>query len=601
MKMKKQVRLISLLIAFIMVLAVAGACGGNAGNSGSASSSGVSESSGGASETADGGDEIDMGPITLTVFGAFGSNTGIQEDSVSKNIREVTGVTMNLISGEDEELQILLAGGDLPDVVSCGNGPNMVAMIESGQLIPLDDLLDKYGQNLKATIPVALKHNRLFTDPEKKHTYFLQWNVAKEQPDNPNYNGFVGFFTRWDLYKAIGMPEIKNDDDYLSALKQMIDLKPVTDDGKHVFAFSGWTEWGLWPYNISYPFAYGYNNGAPGGSLHLETLVPHHNYLEPDSIFWQGLNFMRKANEMGMFDPEAFTMTADQYANKISTGQVIVCAANWWQPDRQLLGDEAGMFILPGSNPYISQIFPEDILTGYGGSRANCISTNNKYPERSMMLMEYMNSDIGLRTVYNGVQGENWDYVDGVPEFIGAAQAHHASGGSEQPDFYAPGNSHGAGKYSIMALQVASNKALDGYPYGLSQKLEYKALGATPAAKDFAQYYAGADAIIPGQAYIKFVEQGIAKSVPTYPMTMVDNSDQDFWTELSRVMGLCEAYVAENISKFILAGSEAEFKDEVQKAIDYCDNLGLRDMYVKVKDYYSESKALVDDFMAEFK
>ena len=110
--------------------------------------------------------------------------------------------------------------------------------------------------------------------------------------------------------------------------------------------------------------------------MNLETLNYENNYLDPDSIFWNGIKFFYKANQLGIFDPEAFTMENDQYISKISTGQVLVAAATWWQPDKSVCGKDAAMYAIPGSNQYLSQIFPEDMIPGYGMANAFCISSN---------------------------------------------------------------------------------------------------------------------------------------------------------------------------------------------------------------------------------
>jgi hypothetical protein len=50
-----------------------------------------------------------------------------------------------------------------------------------------------------------------------------------------------------------------------------------------------------------------------------------------------------------------------------------------------------------------------------------------------------------------------------------------------------------------------------------------------------------------------------------------------------------------------MASSEQDFWNEVDKAIDYCEGLGLRPMYDRVLGYFAESKSIVEGFMAEFK
>ena len=55
--------------------------------------------------------------------------------------------------------------------------------------------------------------------------------------------GTFGPFIRYDLYKEIGAPEIKNLDDFLTVLKQMQDLTPQNEDGQNVYAISLFKDW----------------------------------------------------------------------------------------------------------------------------------------------------------------------------------------------------------------------------------------------------------------------------------------------------------------------------------------------------------------------
>ena len=50
------------------------------------------------------------------------------------------------------------------------------------------------------------------------------------------------YAVRWDLYKEIGSPEIKNDDDYVEALKKMKEIYPETEDGLPVYALSAYND-----------------------------------------------------------------------------------------------------------------------------------------------------------------------------------------------------------------------------------------------------------------------------------------------------------------------------------------------------------------------
>ena len=92
---------------------------------------------------------------------------------------------------------------------------------------------------------------------------------------------------------------------------------------------------------------------------------------------------------------------------------------NWTQPDKNICGEDAAMYMIPGTFPYAMQIYPYANPLGYQAANALVISANCEYPERAMELIEFMTSDEGARLVRTGVPGEDWDVVDGEPELIG--------------------------------------------------------------------------------------------------------------------------------------------------------------------------------------
>ena len=56
----------------------------------------------------------------------------------------------------------------------------------------------------------------------------------------PNLGGEIGsqmwngLTIRWDWYKELGYPEVKNEDDFLNVVKQIVDLHPTTENGDKV-------------------------------------------------------------------------------------------------------------------------------------------------------------------------------------------------------------------------------------------------------------------------------------------------------------------------------------------------------------------------------
>ena len=525
-------------------------------------------------------------PIELTIFADFQSS-GIHDDEVTKRIKEATGVTLVNVSGDAQKLKILAAGGDLPDIISLHEAQDLAPnLISSGAILPLDDLLDNYGKNIKEIIPTALKWSKEIIGDGK--TYFIPTSVQKPDTTNPKQNGFVGFYTRWDIYKAIGAPEIKSEDDYLNVLKMMQDYQPTTEDGKKVYALSGWTDWGLWPYEISYPFMYAWSRQDNGQMLNLETGEQESQFLEEDGIFWQGLKFFNKAYRMGIFDPEGFTMKAGQYGDKVKSGAVLVGYGDWQQPDVALTNSDAANYLLPGAFPYFSGVYTDENLLGYKLNNSIAISSRCKYPERAMQVLDFLNTTEGARTIYNGAKGVDWDVTDGKPQLTGKLLRNFMSGGSEEADYLLLDSVSGIARYSYFTCLTASTQLGDGYPADLRQDIEYKLQAARPVARDFAQYYGGTDAVYPGQAYAALIAAGKVKTTtktPIAPSLAKPVSD-----ESRRIFTSANEYFNSNIARIIMAKSDEEFAAQKKSAIEDVKAMGLEEAQAEADRLLEEAK-----------
>jgi hypothetical protein len=392
----------------------------------------------------------------------------------------------------------------------------------------------------------------------------------------------------------VGAPEIKNEDDYLNVLKKMVDYQPTTKDGKKVYALSGWIDWGIWPYTISYPFTHGYTN-SNGGFVNCVTGELESVYLKENGIFWKSLKFFNKANQLGIFDPEAFTMKNAQYDAKVKTGQVLVSATNWNTPDKSILGQDAAMYIIPGSSPYITQVYPEDNLLGYKGGDSIAISSKCKYPERAMEVLNYINSDEGARYVLNGNKGVDWDIVDGKPAMLGKLLKNKMSGAVEEPDYVKPGNPNGIERYAGFFVQDTNNPAKDGFPYSIAMSVEYKVKTSLPVDKDFSQRYGGADAVYPGQAYAKMIKDGLAKMVKTSYPIYAGLSEQPT-DDTTRVLSKADQYINANIAKIILAKTDAEFDVQMKKTIEDIKAMGFEKAWAEREALYKKGQELSKSF-----
>ena len=584
--LKSVKRLLAVLLVAVMLVALV-ACGGAASTQTSSQTTANAETTSAESASSEESTGPSNEPVTLKLLTGEtpGLEDGINDFPIFKEITKATGITLDIVTTNKDKFKVQAAGGDLPDIIELQEAPEMAtSLISSGAVIPLDELLEKHGQNILKNIPIALRWEKEVVGNGK--IYFLPVATSKLDTKNPKPNGFVGFFSRWDVYKAIGAPEIKNEDDFLAVSKKMQEYQPKTKDGKKVYALSAWTDWGLWPYMISYPFSYGYGNKSDFGSLNYATGELESNLLKEDGVFWKGIAFWNKAYRMGIFDTEGLTQKWDQYQKKIQTGEVLTSAANWVAADPALTNELAANVIIPGAFPYIHSVYTNDSPLGYANTDARAITSNCKYPERAMQLLNYFDSTEGARLIMNGVKGVEWDVVDGKPQLIGEYLKTVQSGTTAE--YYK--------KTQITTLNLYTTGSVvpeDGYPVDLRNAPEIAINAASPGFKDFAKFY-DPNFSYPGQVYDKFVKDGKVKTATNSVLGSVLAPPDDANT--SQILNKGSQYFISNIAKLIMAKDDAKFAAEKKKVIDDIKAMGYEAAFADIQKNYDLGKETAKKF-----
>ena len=113
-------------------------------------------------------------PVTFTVFGQRDQNQANWDDVLVFNeYAKMTGVTMDWqevpAQGYDEVKNLLFAGNDLPDLfirAFINNNNVMDYGVNSGQLMPLNDLIEEYAPNFKALMEQYPAISQSITAPD---------------------------------------------------------------------------------------------------------------------------------------------------------------------------------------------------------------------------------------------------------------------------------------------------------------------------------------------------------------------------------------------------------------------------------------------------
>jgi len=425
-------KLLALLLVIIMVVGIATGCtGDDSGTSGGTTgttddtNAGTTDDAG--SDTSTTGD-ADDGIVEITVQTVVDYatwNTEYWASEIGQAVLDATGVKLVMVFNDMEKFQILLATGDLPDVINFDSAPPNYEsiLIENGYVYELTELFEEHGQNYLNLKPSSVEFSKKFWSNGTGGFYFIP-----ARSNGPFYVGAVedfGLQLRWDIYKDIGYPDIDGLDGLLDVLKQMVDHYPETEDGRKTYAVTTFTDWGMqWQFSgLSKSWSGGLYD-VPGWFCYFENkqgqpLRYANHLIEEDSPYWQQVEFFFKANQLGLFDTDGLVQTWDQMHEKVAAGSIMLLESAWnsWAFDAPNYDDAKGYMNLP-----LEGMGTLSRTKGHSLQGEIClpeqrvgITTNCQNPEKMVQLINFISSDEGGRLIHSGIQGRHWDYIDGIP------------------------------------------------------------------------------------------------------------------------------------------------------------------------------------------
>ncbi|ALS26487.1 ABC transporter substrate-binding protein [Paenibacillus sp. 32O-W] len=394
----------SAIVLALLVMLIS-ACGGNSGTNGGG------DSPGSADPAAQNGEEAGLSPITFTFFD---KNVGDAFDNpVAQEITRRTGVDLEIqqpTGNPSEKLNLMLASNDLPDLLSIGRGDILDKYIAAGALMPLNDLIDQYGPNIKEMYGDMLNKTR---SADGQNYYLANWYGLEQYP-------VFGFLMRMDVLKELGAGDKVNNgeaftsEEFVNLLKAY-QAKYPTVDGKKAYAltfngdnmgaikdtFKGM--FGMYPYYET------------NGELKSDVRAP--QYLDM-------IKFINSLFTQGLIDPEWATNKTQQYEQKLASGAIFATADAFWnlgnpnavlkkEAEDQSKADEAQFYpykvVAPGVDPAKTTYGPKSSL-GWDGI---AISKSNKDPVRAIKFLDFLASEEGQYLMMWGIEGVHWDMKDG--------------------------------------------------------------------------------------------------------------------------------------------------------------------------------------------
>ncbi|MGN1141921.1 MAG: hypothetical protein ACI4TF_12020 [Oliverpabstia sp.] len=587
MKRNKWMRLLALALSMMMMLTTV-ACGGSKEQKSDSASEVQQESSEENANSESGSGETTVFTIGMP-FANYGNGIHTDKNAFLQLLKDELNVELEFVIYDNDALSMMAASGDVCDmmILSASTKSTLLQVISSGALLPLDDLLEEYGQNILKNIPDAIEAVR--SDDGK--VYCLPTSVVLAN-DTPRENGWIGIRARYDVYKAIGSPEITSEDDFLEVAKMMVDYERERTGKDDIYAFSSFVDWGTWPYYICYPFMQGLMNTYTG-AYDRETGEYVDEYMDENSAFWNGIEFYNKAYRMGIFDIDGMTQKFSQYQEKAAAGKVLVDIYEG-NPDPAICGEDAIMTYLPGTAfPVLCGTYEVAYPVGYMEEQSRAISAKCENPELAMQVWNFMDSEVGALSLMNGVQGEDWEYVDGVPQITETVLEKYKNG--EAADYLADRTGANFCYGGCYSGTVATE---GGYPVILASSEDFFTATASKAEKEFAQDFYP-DLSYPGQVYDRWIKEGKVKDISSdegakRTMFVTAISEESMALESER-----EEYVAANISKLIMAETPEEFEKEKASMIDKFYEIGFDKAVAEERAIYDASNAKYDELFGK--
>lgn len=375
--------------------------------------------------------------IQLTVYSQLANYSGKLTGWFAEVMKREFNVEMTIIPQTDGSFDTRMEQGNLGDIVVFGSdGKEYQSAVEKGMLYDWndDELLTKYGAYIKENMTHALDKNmnlngevlakadlgedtyNELSDDEKKAAvdenkvlHGIGHNVATSSGDHEAF--FYTWDIRWDLYKQLNYPSIKNLDDLFNVFVSMKEISPVDDNGNETYAVSLWPDWdgNMVMYVKSFATAYWGYDELGFGLYDVET-GEYYDSRSTDGPYAKSLRFFNKLYRNRLLDPNSMTQTYDEMSAKVQASGTFFSIFNY--SGSALYNSAENKEV----GKYMYTLTPDDAtpiaygMNVMGGNRIWTIGSSSEYPEVCMEIINWLATPEGYMTYNYGPKDVCWYY-----------------------------------------------------------------------------------------------------------------------------------------------------------------------------------------------
>ncbi|MFD1430859.1 MULTISPECIES: extracellular solute-binding protein [Lacticaseibacillus] len=518
--------------------------------------------------------------MTVTVYDDLANYQGLAKGWFAQYVQDKFNIKLKMVApnvagGGNTLFDTRTAAGNLGDLIITGTG-HVNKLVKANLLTDMTPYLDgmkyikKYDGATKAISDLA----------DKKGTWGIASSVSSGSPTEASegLEATTVPYIRWDLYKKIGYPTLNNTDDLLNALKEMQTEARKEEGKKDIYAISLFKDWdGASMQNAGQNLAfYGWEPTnyalAKGNGSKYESLIAN------NSQYVQGLEFLNKAQQMGLVDPESTTQNWDTMYAKYQAGKVLF---SYWSflgqgayntSANMAAGKGFELAPLKGMKVFSNGNMPDGNTTFIGiGSKA-------KNKARLVKFINWLYSPEGVQvqqaqsTGYSaGIKGLTWKMDGDQPVLTDFGKKALLEGGSvKMPAKYGSGTwKDGISTLNFVAVMQYDKDPTTGYKYGYVTWPSVLKINETKLSKDWSEHMGGATSTMD---YLKknnelLVAAGVSYTAPEDPATV------------ATTRGSVQTQIVSSSWKMVMAKNDTEFKSLLTSMQKTVKGLGYDDVY----------------------
>lgn len=540
-------------------------------------------------------------PTIVTIATTWQVPDYFNETNENKLLLEREGIQLQPVYANTEKLGLMLASGDLTDIV-ISEYTYLSTIMSNEMALNLDPILEEYIPNLASDLYDTC--NDILRQQMSGGTgnlYFFAPGQGVEYAGSNDRN-IRGYIVRWDLYKEIGMPEITSDADYVDVIAQMVEASGgVTDSGSTIYGMgisgttlADWYSRGWYTKeSATRPTFQGYLYDA---SVIDGTLIDGYTDTER-SAFWVDMRFYNMMWNAGLLDPDSFTMTSSELTEKVKAGVYVASRTrdnNLYNVNMLNDPDTLEGFIMIPSE---AAIMHADFLTpcGFAPNDYSFINAKTDNWEAAAKVVNFYHDPDVNRLIYSGIEGVHWNYnEDGVPTLTDEILKLSAelSYGSEA-FFEATGI---WGGYWELTPWGGTGTHPDGYFYDLFQEQVNRAAALTALDADYAKTY-GYDT--PSAYHVSLLDSGKITSLVGERGLLVTMGITDIPLDIQRIMTNCNDILFGYVAELVTAETQEDFDAVMEACLSDIEAADEATAWEWCSEKYAESFAVINPIFEE--